>query len=157
METLKARCQIENHNKIFQNYIIMWLHSFSPLFRKIMTWISLSSVPKNKSYVVERLNEFIVVCKCFELIQTVSARVTRFVSNGGSFSKMNLGGQHVTTLKGTIYVLLSLRNACRTVIFLLHPLEMCFFWSMTKLVHLLGRYDVYEPDPFKNQQQQHMR
>ena len=88
----------------------------------------------SKSYVfVERLNEFIVVCKCFELIQTVSARVTRFVSNGGSFSKMNLGGQHVTTLKGTIYVLLSLRNACRTVIFLLHPLEMCFFWSMTKL------------------------
>ena len=61
-----------------------------------------------KSYVfVERLNEFIVVCKCFELIQTVSARVTRFVSNGGSFSKMNLGGQHVTSLKGTIYVLLS--------------------------------------------------
>ena len=61
-----------------------------------------------KSHVfVERLNEFIVVCKCFELIQTVSARVTRFVSNGGSFSKMNLGGQHVTTLKGTIYVLLS--------------------------------------------------
>ena len=112
----------------------------------------------SKSYVfVERLNEFIVVCKCFELIQTVSARVTRFVSNGGSFSKMNLGGQHVTTLKGTIYVLLSLRNACRTVIFLPHPLEMCFFWSMTKLVHLLGRYDVYEPDPFKNQQQQHMR
>ena len=61
-----------------------------------------------KSHVfVERLNEFIVVCKCFELIQTVSARVTRFVSNGGSFSKMNLGGQHVTSLKGTIYVLLS--------------------------------------------------